>query len=127
MNEKKLAAICAAYGDAWDKVKDYVDEKGWCDAGYDNHFHGPKEFCAFGTDRWRPMILNGISRNNGWVRSDERLPGESEETILFCEKGIPAGAEHWKRGWEFRIMVNRHGADIFTHWRPIDPVKPPIY
>lgn len=142
MTEKEKA-IQKAFGEAWEKVKQCCDSAGFVERrviahGITNNMEPEKYGFQLseirrtlhspdGYYKWRPVSLEGIEDNNGWIRSDERLPDDSNETILFCENGIPAGSERWKRGWEFRIMVKRHGSEVFTHWRPVEEVKPPIY
>ncbi|MCT3693471.1 hypothetical protein HZQ92_18035, partial [Elizabethkingia anophelis] len=90
MEIPKLQAIKAAYGEYWDKVKDYVNKNGWCDfksvfGDIDNgkglegieletmDNYDPK-YCYWK----RPKSLSGIENNRGWTRieSEKDLPKE---------------------------------------------------
>jgi hypothetical protein len=117
----KQEKIQEAYGEYWEKVKDYVCENGWCSGFWGETFEkldGYTEPKSEGT-RWRPKSLKGIETNNGW-------------TIL---KGIKNEIQVEGDIW----ILNKHGEielwieGIFlpvgyaTHFRPITKPQPPIY
>lgn len=132
MNEKKLAAIKAAYGDAWEKAKNHVmspANKGfWCcippyEAGFDG------EIEQYGFSSWRPKSLSGIEHNYGWIRCDERLPEMSDAKYHICEDDKPAGITN---GFSVNNVYKAHSKAPndhvnITHWKPVEEVKPPIY
>lgn len=155
MEDKKLAAIQAAYGDAWEKVKEHVGEDGWCNRSVKGNSTNGMEPEGHGFDlnsidllipsgagfyrsvfyplhmffKWRPKSLSGIENNNGWTRCDERMPDKSDAKYYIFENGKLAGTTN---GFSINNVRNAYLREPdkhvnITHWRPIDPVKPPIY
>ncbi|MDV3768125.1 hypothetical protein CMU26_01025 [Elizabethkingia anophelis] len=122
METPKQQAIKAAYGEHWDKVKDYVDEDGWCNA-----FFGiaARDFDDTESKRevWRPKSLSGIETNNSWTRieSEEDMPKEPGHyfvmDIFRTEPCIIVFEETLKKNW----------LEVVSHYQPIETPKPPIF
>lgn len=71
-HEAKQEAIKAAWGDAWDKVKERIHRGGWYNPLLnENHINfgfkrAEVEYGNVGI--FRPIALHGIHDNNGWTR-----------------------------------------------------------
>ncbi|MDV3636742.1 hypothetical protein CMU84_16450 [Elizabethkingia anophelis] len=127
METPKEKAIKAAYGEYWDKVKDYVDEDGWCNA-----FFGiaARDFDDTESKReaWRPKSLSGIETNNSWTRieSEEDLPKDRniEDLLIFTETGeILVASSKYLSDAEIR----RYWIKTVSHWQKFVKPKPPIF
>lgn len=117
----KEKAIQEAYQDKWAQVEHYVDSEGWLDTYVyrvsqsipcEIHFTGAAE---------RPLTLDGIENNNGWTRLDERHPAITGDYYVCIDGKFDGEIMH---SHEIRLSGNPMNV---SHWRPIDPVKPPIY
>ncbi|MCT4321832.1 hypothetical protein [Elizabethkingia anophelis] len=139
METPKQQAIKAAYGEHWDKVKDYVDEDGWCthpdknemfpeidnllDSGYVSLWEN--------TAKWMPTSLNIIIDNNGWTRieSEEDLPkddyfGDLFEVGFLDESGF---FHHDKKRCSFKSLKWMYEKKLITHYQLVEKPKPPIF
>ncbi|MCT4252089.1 hypothetical protein HZP37_13420 [Elizabethkingia anophelis] len=123
----KQQAIKAAYGEFWDKVKDYVDEYGWCNA-----FFGiaARDFDDTESKRevWRPKSLSGIETNNSWTRieSEDDLPKDRniEDLLIFTETGeILVASSKYLSDAEIR----RYWIKTVSHWQKFVKPNPPIF
>lgn len=125
--EAKQKAIQAAYGDAWEKVKNGVGKQtGWCDPKFLDKakpIKGGIEFDPYGTDRFRPKILAGIADNNGWTRCDEQIP-HREELYMVCIDNQPHPCCY---RLDFIIQQRKIGLINVTHWKILPKQEPPIY
>ncbi|HFK5582127.1 TPA: hypothetical protein ACG0AV_002055 [Elizabethkingia anophelis] len=133
----KHEAIKAAYGEHWEKVKDYVDENGWCTHPDKNEMFPETDDLDSGyvsllenTDKWMPTPLDRIIDNNGWTRieSEDDLPKEyGVKYFCFHKDGeiiIRTFFEHL--GWgEFDCEILDQA--YITHYQPIETPKPPIF
>lgn len=141
----KEKAIAAEYGEAWEKVKPYVDEDGWVKRevtgrsetngmeptrlGYGISQYDMVGHTGDGGYRWRLVSLRNIISNNGWIRCDERLPELSIAKLRYCIDGVYKGITNAPS------IVSTYNAHCdepdtyqnITHWRPVEAVKPPIY
>jgi hypothetical protein len=118
--EAKQKAIQAAFGDAWEKVKDFLDKDGWC-CGIHAIEAGWSEDYDWNQGCWRPKALAGIVNNNGWIRRDERLPNVKGDYYVCINGEFDGEVLH-----SHEICLAGNPLEV-THWRPIDPVNPPIY
>lgn len=81
----KLECIQKAYGNNWDRVKDFVSEDGYVEfkiighsrsngMDYEEDFQYTKfqveviQDFSHGQFLWRPKELKGIENNNGWIK-----------------------------------------------------------
>jgi len=138
--EAKQDAIKKAYGDKWELVKDHArDFDGsvltfpfLMDEGHedDGFFYNQLGFnrnelnTYIGGDmepsRWRPLILDDIEDNNGWIRIEpdgSNLPKSGEYRWLF-ESGSMSNF-YYEPG---DIMSTK-----LTHYKPMKPELKPIY
>lgn len=142
----KQEYIQQAYGEYWDKVKDYVDEDGWI---VDPFYYGttyPNEaeffdqllaevilniLCESPSEtaiKYRPVALKEVEHNNGWISiNNTTYPKSSDflnETRVLCYKKemkeVTCGTfnEYWKLQRDF---------GRFTHYQLIEKPKPPLY
>lgn len=136
METPKEKAIKAAYGEHWDKVKDYVNKNGWCDfkavfgdIGNGKGLEGieletmdnydPK-YCY-----WKcPKSLSSIENNRGWTRieSEEDLP--KEECKLFVH---PPYQDQFIFHYHNDESSRKELIKNHTHYHPIQVPKPPIF
>lgn len=123
MNKEEI--IAKAYGEYWGTVKDYVDDNGLLP--YDSKHETFDIVCKYANDEierkqsmWRPISLQGIETNNGWVKI------ESEEQYETLENGeyewYNIHNDKYDKGdlWDY---------GVFTHYKivPIVKPKPPLY
>ncbi|WP_407533795.1 hypothetical protein [Elizabethkingia miricola] len=140
METPKQQAIKAAYGEHWDKVKDYVNKNGWCDfksvfgdIGNGKGLEGieletmdnydPK-YCYWK----RPKSLSGIENNRGWTRieSEEDIPDNNElyNSGLLDGDGVFHQKEKRHAPKTLKWLFQRK---LISHYRKVDPVPPPIF
>jgi len=129
MNSKEKA-IELAYGDKYD-----WDENGWLMYGVDeNSEYGYEPFGEYekrnevdGSFEWRPISLQGIETNNGWIKieSENDLPSENTD-CWFMVNNLSWLGYYSKRGF-----FCNGGEDIelkfVTHYQPIIKPNNPIY
>jgi len=125
----KQAAIKAAYGEHWDKVKEHVDENGGCYSSKISPNQAGVNEDKFEIDwypwnYWAPRLIRGISHNNGWTRCDERMPGKEVKQIHYCIEGKYGGK---MPAADLAYSIQKMGAETFTHWKPYIPEPNPIY
>lgn len=124
--ENKQKAIEKAYGEHWEAVKDYVDENGWMPSSSWNFnliyeqgksFHNEKisdlDFYI------RPLSLQGIETNNGWIKieSEADLPKEMGDYLVIMPDGDIRAT----------FITSKPQKVGFTHYQPIIKPNPPIY
>lgn len=131
----KQELIKQAYGEYWDKVKDFVNENGWCDVSMYSMIKNIKpEFSEIeneiGQFDMRPISLKGIENNNGWIKieSENDLPKNEEIVeywILDDDEIIHAKFMHESKNWYDDFDLNlRH---FPTHYQQIVKPQPPLY
>lgn len=120
----KLEAIIEAYGEFYDEMKPWIDENGWFDKNsfYNKTFSFNYEEIQITfthkEDFMRPLSLNGIDTNNGWVELIDRnsFPVEDEfYWFLDLEGNIyERHPSEFKKGWH-------------VFFQTIEKPKHPIY
>jgi hypothetical protein len=125
----KQEVIKQAYGDHWDKVCEYVDDKGWCHGFFGIQM---QELQGIGKPKneptkWRPKSLEGLEDNNGWIKieSEEDLPKEIEGYWHVVLKGKVIIIELLKD--DKSKLFQSLKKDEITHYKLIEKPKPPIY
>lgn len=140
----KQEKIEEAYGEYWERVKDYVDENGFI---WQSNMFFPKtemmdkieiqvkSFPPHGTCKWRPKTIQGIESNHGWIKieSENDLPKENVGCFFLTKnKDCVTGrffVNHFK-GWTNVFTIDNifaFGIDCVTHYQPIVKPQPPIY
>ncbi|KAA5532782.1 hypothetical protein [Paenimyroides baculatum] len=139
----KQDKIKEAYGEYYDKVKNNIDDSGWCtminkdnvfvsptclDLGmtreyYDNNIEGGY-FSDSNTHKWRPKSLIGIENNNGWVKIESEDDNPKYDGNYFVidndsYKSISIQCYYGNGSWDCHLNI--------THYHPIALPKPPIY
>jgi len=124
----KQEAIKQAYGERWEFLKENIDENGW----FPDSILGDSIWVLSECERtfinnelhWRMSSLKGIEDNNGWIKieSEEDLPKEGDIYYL-CGKMFEDG----NFVIDEMFTYNSIDKDKFTHYRPIEQPKPPIY
>ena len=153
MENLKQEAIKKAYGEYWEKVKNYIDDNGWIEGSEDREFPEPKFEPSIGELEehetaylWRPKSLQGIESNNGWIRvkNDDWLKLHRIDKMRskyyinnINEDYLSIAVLVTKDNIEFeQIMLSDYltAKDVFTkegifatHYQPIQKSKPPIY
>jgi len=150
--EKKQKAIEGAYGDHYEKVKQFIGDDGWCvridyssgleilnheslndlgifqdddlvDVGYD---HNRKQHI------WRPKTLENFEKNNGWkvINSEEDLPRENMQCFIMQNGNVQIGSyiSNYKRWFAPGCYYSETYKNLgITHYQPIEKPKKPIY
>jgi hypothetical protein len=133
---RKEDKIKEAYGEHWEKVKNYVDANGWLDA---KSFYGDRHKGLAGltmqiSDRYdpkycywkRPISLSGIENNNGWLQFRGNQPKESNWYWIKTNSDMLIA--FWVNHKNVFIdMDNSIYFNAVTHYQPIEEPKPPIY
>lgn len=131
----KEEKIKEAYGEHYEKIKDYIYSDGWLDKlvfavtdiSYEDvavqpFVHPPGTFC-------RPKSLEGIENNNGWIKieSESDLPKEKfNYSFVYCLKPeIISSVQN-------NIVRNDQLEELFedewiTHYKPVTKSAAPIY
>ena len=132
--EAKQKAIQEAYGEHWGALKNYVDENGFIDSVYFPHGKLDVDFgrnngelaCDFLV---RPLSLQGIENNNGWIKIESEADLPKENGAYY----VVRNDDFHKNDIQTFIYDN---CDSFsksiwkscvTHYQPIQKPKPPIY
>ena len=121
--EAKQEAIKKAYGEYWENVKDYVDNRGF--ANLDNTFtYEDMGLELQDNGNWRPKSLQGIENNKGWIRieSKDDLPKE-EGNYFIVRNNNEVGASYFIPNNDFSVIDWRY----ITHYQPIEKPLKPIY
>ena len=126
MEISKLKAIAKAYGEHWEKVKDFVDENGWFDMKFYDEGNFEDEFfdnCDVKNAFIRPKSLAGIENNNGWIKieSEADLPKKGTSCHVILKSGVTCVFIDLDDS-EYLTLKNRG-----THYQPIVKPEPPIY
>lgn len=134
MTDRELK-IKEAYGEHWDKVKNYIDSDGWLETyDYvitDTMFDFLKlQVKLNNAYKFRPNSLNGIDTNNRWIKieSEDDLPKDIIDCFVM------------KDGLIFYPLVFRTDLQQFqsvdescydwqdiSHWQPLKEPLKPIY
>jgi len=131
MNSKE-EAIKKAYGEFYEEMKPFIDKDGWCVnrkiCGFYNSLKGKQNHPKI--NYWfRPLELNGIEKNNGWIKieSENDLPKNDGEYWIITKSQIIVHA-YFEVG---DIRFTQNGRDFYrglpTHYQPIQKPQPPIY
>ena len=129
----KQKVIKNAYGEYWEKVKDYVDENGfintystkisphslkysWVDIEVSKKWIDDK---IGDTICFRPKSLQGIENNNGWIKIESEEQRFPDEDLWICNfNGNKQPFIH--DAYDFI-------PERYTHYQPIEKPKPPLF
>jgi hypothetical protein len=128
MNMGKQEAIKQAYGEHYDKAKDYIDKNGWCYLF--PTIKGELDFENTGRDNvcYRPKSLQGIENNNGWIKIESEADLPEENGTYFT-----IGKTSYKPFYRIDVFCGRlknsftDGNSCFTHYQPIQKPLKPLY
>lgn len=124
----KEEKIREAYGEYWESVKEYIIDNGWCTVR--RHILFDKIIknieIEIGGYQWRPKSLQGIEKNNGWIKieSEGDLPKDELDCFFIKDSLIYTGL------WDNRLKRFYSGSEWITkitHYQPIQKPKQPIY
>ncbi|WP_395762364.1 hypothetical protein ACH34C_07100 [Elizabethkingia anophelis] len=146
-SQNKQQAIKAAYGEHWEKVKNYVEDNGWIELYSYNCYtdtvytdltedlpflkelgYERKYFNNGHTHYVRPKSLFGIETNRGWTRieSEEDLPKDRniEDLLIFTETGeiLVASSKYLSDAEIIRYWIK-----TVSHWQKFVKPNPPIF
>lgn len=130
----KQEVIQKAYGSAWEKVKNCVDDNGVFRAN-NPYEHKPEHFGFKISDvylvsslNWMPKSLLGIQNNNGWIKieSEADLPKEDGTYYIVCNGKVDV-YNFIRERTEDDIREVEYWLSETTHYQPIIKPKPPIY
>ena len=147
METPKEQAIKAAYGEHWERVKDYVEDNGWIELysyncytdtvhtdlteelpflkelGYERKYYNNGY-----THYVRPKSISGIENNNSWTRieSEEDIPDDDKlyDSGLMSVDGNFIQEEKRHAYKTLKWLFQRK---LITHYRKVDTVPPPIF
>ena len=129
--EAKQEAIKNAYGNNWDKVKDYVDKNGWIfwsDKNpigiYNNRY---LEYKEENPNYWRPKSLQGIENNNGWIKIESEADLPKNDDDYWVMTNIKDDELQQLSNLIVIRCLNLEKNIKVTHYQPIEKPKPPIY
>lgn len=130
----KKEKIQEAYGECYEEMKSWIDEKGWFNknAFYQREFTFLKYkkidllFNHKG-DFMIPKSIQGIENNNGWVKieSEDDLPNDIDGLWEIVMNGKQRFIELLKdnKSRLYKDFVK----DGITHYKIIEKSKPPLY
>ena len=126
MEADKQKAIEFAYGEYFELLKDVLDENWWCNLYWDicEILNGISKPNSQGT-KWRPLSLQGIENNNGWIKinSEEDLPKEDCNCHIEYKDGTISIDKYYKRYRNFNTIHYRQ----LVAYRPINEPPKRIY
>jgi hypothetical protein len=117
----KNQVIEKSWGEYWDLVKDHVGEQGWVTMTGSIHpaaFNKMKFFKSFG--KMRSMSLHGLESNNGWTKTEDKIPTVSGWYQL-CFEG---------KFWHMTYLhepINEYYIKSYSHWMRVREPINPIY
>jgi len=127
MNPKEQK-IKESYGEYWETVKDYVDDNGYCNKR--DLFQSKKiryeeidiQFSHHTDFTMRPIVLENIENNNGWIRieSEADLPKIDFITQYWFFDGVST----WIQTFTLYMKLGRVK---ITHYQPIIKPEKPLY
>ena len=133
---EKLEIIKKAYGEHYEQMKPFINENGWFDKNsfYNNKFDFnyeelDKSF-THKEDFMRPIELNGLDNNKGWVkiyRENDMPQFDCDCFIIDKVKGIVTG--QWRQAPN-EIEDKKARAfwlDKATHYKIIEKPELPLY
>lgn len=130
----KQEVIKQAYGEYWDKVKDFVNENGWCDVSMYSMIKNIKpEFSEIeneiGQFDIRPISLKGIENNNGWIKieSENDLPKDDYTLCHYIVNGKIEIGEYMNLHFDRPKQNELFYYKSVTHYQPIVKPQPPLY
>lgn len=136
--EAKQEAIKKAYGEHWDKVKEFCDSDGWITNKWIAHgvsrgisyqdagFSFEEIFCQHfnsSDNTWRLKSIYSILTNNGWIRIEpdgSNLP-TSDIGYKFSRKDESIGEAN------LGGINTLFRSDHITHYKPIKEEPKPVY
>ncbi|MCT3817791.1 hypothetical protein HZQ56_17785 [Elizabethkingia anophelis] len=126
-NTQKYKAIKYSYGEYWDKVKDYVDKDGWCNAFFNiagNHFRETESK----KNKWRPALLSNIETNNNWIRIECDNDWPKDKYSRYLAGYMYDGKFHYnEKPYSFDTLKQLYKDGLLTHCRKVDHIPNPIY
>jgi hypothetical protein len=138
----KQKVIKNAYGEYWEKVKDYVDENGfintystkisphslkysWVDIEVSKKWIDDK---IGDTICFRPKSLQGIENNNGWIKieSEADLPKEGMHHSILLDSECINGYRNYDVIVFYEVNSKFRKKEI-SHYQPIEKPLKPLY
>ncbi|HAY3553795.1 hypothetical protein [Elizabethkingia meningoseptica] len=135
METPKQQAIKAAYGELY--IKHRPDENGWVQWNIKNDFGEENVESKVKGDKliYRLKILRGIETNNGWNKVEfdsngnlldkDSLPKKPGEYNIINRWGILS--KYILKSDQNEKNVRDWQWSKYTHWRPSEATKPPIF
>lgn len=101
-------SLCSSLGFSWDQI-DHIDND-------------------LGIDRWRPISLQGIEHNNGWIKIESEADFPKEKMLYFIENNKPNMIFYSTNMIvDLDNLIEMWEDGIITHYQPIIKPQPPIY
>jgi len=141
--EEIIKEVYQNLGFEWSICSKYITENGvlilptpdlkYSLKGYENLVKDENKFSAFGKEglKLQPTELTGIYNNNGWIKieSEEDLPKDIFNCFVISEKNILINAPVFYNQSQktFTNGINAIFWNKFTHYKPIEKPKLPIY
>jgi hypothetical protein len=138
----KEEIIAKAYGINYNKLKEYINNDGWCRSFPSTQNQIDYINTGLQNVAWRPKSLQGIETNNGWIKieSDEWLKehkisgsitkyyvDNANEDYLTISVLAELSGEKIQLTLDSYLWLKHNAEIVATHYQPI--VKPlnPIY
>jgi len=128
--EAKQEAIKKAWGNNYELVKHYLEAKGF-------FINNDKlSYLTIGIDlsgiemEWignyyRPIVLKGISDNNGWIRIEPDGSNLPDDAFKECYKGYIFDGTI--ENFTANRLIRNFKSNRITHYKPITPELKPIF
>lgn len=130
----KQEKIQEAYGEHWETIKDYLDENGFIIMAisitkkvhlvferkvmyHSKNTSGVMGMCV------RPISLENIENNNGWIKIESENDLPKDEYELYFVTGNNTNIHQCI----YHIGIKEYWLKTFTHYQPIQKPEPPLY
>ena len=124
----KEEKIKEAYGEYYEELKSYVDVNGWINENNSSRSIFKNLDFDVRTNSMRPLELQGIENNNGWIKieSESNLPKEAFEFYDVC-RIEPNGDFISDKKVSYTDLRIHYFKGNVTHYKLTEVLLPPLF
>lgn len=127
----KEEKIKEAYGSYYEEVKNKIDNNGWLfdsldffnekmtNIDIDHKWHNEYEASSY-----RPLQLEGIENNNGWIKIESEADLPKENGVYWTLRNGSTVPLYLK---VYNDLDSEYWVNAYTHYQKIIKPEPPLY